>query len=262
MNQTVPMVNRIVLLGASNLTLSFGLVIRLIQRRCGYPSEVLAAVGHGRSYGYYSTVLIRSLPGISRCELWPHLESTEQLKTYALLTDIGNDIAFGHAPNQILDWVAYCIEQLQRRDASIIMTNLSLEMIESLAPWHFKLIRTLFFPFSRLTYDQLMERAATLHRGLKELSSSEQIELFEPGPDWYGPDAIHVLYWKRREFYAGIVNRMPKRDIASDPTADNPHRLGAWQQHPRFACKKLCGRKLSHPQPSGLLADGSIVSMY
>ncbi len=89
---------RIILLGASNLTLSLRLVTHLMQQRFSGPSEILAAVGHGRAYGSANQVLSRGLPGIVNSGLWPQLNSIGVLPTYALLTDIGNDILFGSAP--------------------------------------------------------------------------------------------------------------------------------------------------------------------
>ena len=73
--------NRIVLLGASNLTLSLRLAIQQIQHCCGRPSEVLAAVGHGRSYGQSSQVLIRELPGIIESGLWSQLHSCQRTES-------------------------------------------------------------------------------------------------------------------------------------------------------------------------------------
>lgn len=255
-------VNRIVLLGASNLTLSLNLITRLIQQKFGHPSDVLVAAGHGRSYGHYSQVLIRSLPGITSCNLWPHLESTNKMPTFAFLTDIGNDIPFGYEPGQLLEWIDFCIEKLQRQDARIVVTNLPMELIETLSERHFKVVRTLFFPFSRLTREELLERAHVVHQGLEEMASKMKFKLYEPNPCWFGPDIIHVLYWKRKEFYGGIIDPIPDSVDVCKQFGNRPIRLSAWKQRPRFACKKLLGWERRHPQPSGLLTDGTTISMY
>jgi len=72
--QSPVLANRFVLLGASNLTVSLRLVIQLLQRRIGGPSDVLVAAGHGRSYGEFSQVMFRELPGITSSGLWKRLE--------------------------------------------------------------------------------------------------------------------------------------------------------------------------------------------
>ena len=67
-------VRRVVLLGASNLTRGISTVVATAQRVWGQPLEVLAALGHGRSYGIESRVLGRRLPGILNSGLWEALD--------------------------------------------------------------------------------------------------------------------------------------------------------------------------------------------
>ncbi|MCZ6542107.1 MAG: hypothetical protein O6768_00410, partial [Planctomycetota bacterium] len=86
---------RVVLLGASNLTRGISRAVGIAQAILGTPLEVLIAMGHGRSYGQRSRVLGRSLPGIVDCGLWDALLHGSGRPTYALLTDIGNDVMYG-----------------------------------------------------------------------------------------------------------------------------------------------------------------------
>ncbi len=255
-------INRIVLLGASNLTLSLRTVIQLMQHRCGQPSDVLVAAGHGRSYGQYSQVLTRGLPGITSCDLWSHFESANTLQTYAFLTDIGNDIPYGYMPEQILEWVSWCIEQLQRKGAHIVMTNIPIASIESLSERHYKIIRAIFFPFSRLSRREVVDRARVVHRGLVDMASSKNVQFCEQEPVWFGPDVIHVLYWKREELYRRIFERLSVSSGAWEPVGGKAPHFSAWKQRPQFAYKKVLGRERRYQQPSGQLADGTAVSMY
>lgn len=254
--------NRIILLGASNLTLSRKLVIGLMQERLGAPSDVLVAAGHGRSYGHDSQVLIRGLPGITDCGLWPHLESAQQLPTYALMTDIGNDIPYGHTPEQLLEWTGTCIDRLQRAQAQILVTNMQLDLIENLSERHFRIIRSLFFPFSRLTRSEVIERSRLVHRGLQIRAAQSGVDLVELEPHWFGPDIIHVLYWKRKAFYRQLLERFsPLQGSTAETFGGKPSRL-AWVQRPRFARKYVLGHEWTHRQPSGLLNNHSRVSSY
>lgn len=256
---------RLVLLGASNLTLSLRTVIELMQERFGHPSEVLVAAGHGRSYGMYSQVLIRGLPGITSSGLWVHLESADihphPLPTYAILMDIGNDIPYGYLPEQILTWVGECVERLQQQDARIVMSNIPMAAVEPLSELHFKIVRSLFFPFSRLTRNQVVERAWEVQGGLVEMAANRQFELFEPDPDWYGPDAMHVLYWKRRAFYRQLINRLPQASD-TDSAAMRPARQKGWRKRACFSLKQVLGRERHCQQPSGQLNDRSLVYKY
>jgi len=255
-------INRIVLLGASNLTLSLNLVTRLIQDRCGRPSEVLIAAGHGRSYGHYSQVLVRGLPGITSCNLWAQLESGIKLPTYAFLTDIGNDLPYGHTPEKLLEWVSWCVDQLMRQETRIVMTNIPIVLIESLSDWHFKIIRSIFFPFSRLSRNDLVARAKVVHQGLEEMATDMKFQLYEQDPGWFGPDIVHVLYWKRKAVYQNFFNQFQVCDDKGKKDGYPRPQLAGWRQHPRFACKKLLGRERRHPQPSARLDDGTTISMY
>ena len=163
--------NRIILLGASNLTLSLRLVIHLMQQRFGGPSEIPAAVGHGRAYGSANQVLLRGLPGIAASGLWPQLNSAGVLPTYALLTDIGNDILYGSAPEQILRQVGWCVEQLQMQSAQIIVTNLPMASIEDLSDRRYTFYRNIFYPFCRLPRSETVSRARSVYQGLIDLAS-------------------------------------------------------------------------------------------
>ena len=256
------LVNRVVLLGASNLTLSLRKVIELVRQRCGGPNDVLVAVGHGRSYGQHSQVLARVLPGITSCGLWAHLDASDPLPTYALLTDIGNDILYGCLPEDILRWVNSCVERLQQQDAKIIVTNLPLDPIESLSETRFRIFRSIFFPSAKLSRRETLARARTVHLGLQDMAARWRFDLCEPEPRWFGPDAIHLHYWKRAEAYRRIVGGFTETLSAQDLRGADASRESVWQRRPRFARTWVLGKERRCRQPSGELVDGSIVSKY
>ncbi|MFV2057505.1 MAG: hypothetical protein ACC707_13625 [Thiohalomonadales bacterium] len=255
-------VNRLVLLGASNLTISLRSAIQAMQHRCGQPSDVLVATGHGRSYGQYSQVMLRGLPGISTCGLWTQLESAITLPTYAFLTDIGNDIPYGYLPEQILRWVTGCIEQLKRQSAHIVMTNIQIASLESLSERRYLILRGLFFPFSRLRRAEVIIRAREIHHGIKEMATANNVELFELEPVWFGPDHIHVLFWKHKELYRRIFEKLPHDNNTKEIAGASVQQTAAWRQTTRFASMKILGREYHCQQPSGLLFDGSSVSKF
>lgn len=215
--------NRIILLGASNLTLSLRLVTHLMQQRLNGPSEILAAVGHGRAYGLANQVLLRGLPGINASGLWPQLNSVGVLPTYALLTDIGNDILFGSNPEQILRSVVWCVEQLQMQSAKIVVTNLPMASIEDLSERRYTFYRNIFYPFCRLPRSETVSRVRAVHQGLIDLASHRNFTLYEQEPVWFGPDGIHVHYWKRRAFYRDILEQFPLRSDRQGDVEEAPN---------------------------------------
>lgn len=255
-------INRLILLGASNLTLSIYLVIRLIQSRCGGPSEVLIAAGHGRSYGKYSRVLGRGLPGITASGLWQRLAELEPLPTYAFLTDIGNDIPYGHTSEELLQWVSFCIDQLQAQQSKIVMTNIPIESVTAMSEFRYKIIRTVLFPLCQITREQVVDQAKILHKRLAVLAKMQGFALCEQNPYWFGPDNIHILHWKRLTAYKYIFNHFPTSPRDELFSSKIGWGFPAWIRRPGFHVKDLLGHQIHRKQPSGQLNDGTIVSMY
>ena len=100
-----PSTPRVILLGASNLARGISTIVGTAQSRLGSPLEFFIAMGHGRSYGRASRVLGRTLPGIDECGLWDALGDAVSTQTYALITDIGNDIIYGYDVEMIAAWI-------------------------------------------------------------------------------------------------------------------------------------------------------------
>jgi len=251
--------NRFVLLGASNLTLSLRLIIHLMQQRFGGPSEILAALGHGRAYGTFTQMLWRGLPGITNCDLWRQLDSIEIRPTYALLTDIGNDILYGLPPQQILRTLEWCINQLQNHSAQIVVTNLPMTSIKSLSERRYIFFRNIFYPSCQLSRDETISRAQIVHRGLVDMAAQRHFKLYEQEPDWFGLDGIHVNYWQRKAYYQDILRQFSDSGRQQEAMMGSQEFLLTWQRRPEFAYKTIWGRISNCQQPSGRLADGSLV---
>ena len=109
-----PAIARVVALGASNLTRGLHTVVSTARAAWGPGVEVLGALGHGRSYGVDSRLVVRTLPGILQSGLWSALESLPPAATRGLVTDVGNDILYGFTAPTILEWVEESVDRLQR----------------------------------------------------------------------------------------------------------------------------------------------------
>jgi len=185
-------VGRVVALGASNLTRGFQTVVSTARAAWGPGVEILAALGHGRSYGARSRLAFRSLPGILESGLWRELESLPQVPTRALVTDIGNDILYGFSPEQTLSWVGEVLRRLRRVTEDVVVTGLPLASIRRLSSLKFLAFRSILVPSCRLSLPQVLERAELVNVGLAELSSAQGAKLTHLDPAWYGFDPIHV----------------------------------------------------------------------
>jgi hypothetical protein len=206
---------RLVALGASNLTRGLQSVIALGREQYGPDVEIVAALGHGRSYGADSQFLARSLPGILQSGLWRTLDALPPAKTQAIVSDVGNDILYGFSPAQILAWVHEAVDRLERHTTDIVITGLPFGGIGNLSPAKFTVMRTVLFPPCRLTLAEVTEAAAAVEEGLMSLASSRGRRFVTMRPEWYGFDPIHIRpsLWQPvwRHMMTGDESSMPHR---------------------------------------------------
>lgn len=250
---------RVILLGASNLTRGFSTAVGIVQAIGDGPAEVLAALGHGRSYGTATSVLGRWLPGILDCGLWRAVEKSEPCPTVALVTDVGNDLGYGFSVEQIIRWVDECFDRLEKIGASVAVTELPVENFTTISNWRYLIIRSVLFPRCELSLEEIKQRAASLSQSVCRSAKERQFSIIKPQTDWFGFDPIHI---RRRHFNAAWTTMMQPFSI------DKPIRvkrsLRRWLT--------LCGLKAEHyrrfgvehtaEQPSRRLRDATSIALY
>jgi hypothetical protein len=252
---------RVVLLGASNLTRGISTVIETAQGVWGCPLEVLAALGHGRSYGLRSRVLGRELPGITGCGLWDALAARPPAETAALVTDIGNDLLYGASVPTILAWVAEGLDRLTALGARTVMTLLPLASVEALSEWRFKIARACAFPKSRAQFDEILEQARDLNAGLARLATDQQVRIVEQSGAWYGFDAIHIRLRHWRTAWAAILAPWSDAPMTAPAARGSLTRWLYLRSLPPLE-RKLFGCTRRAAQPSGRLRDGTTIALY
>lgn len=196
---------RVVALGASNLTRGFQTVVSTARSVWGPDVEVLAALGHGRSYGAPSRWIVRTLPSILKSGLWAELDRRTQMTTRALVTDIGNDILYGFSVERTLGWVEESLIRLNRVTQDIVLTDLPLASVRRLSRFKFVAFRSLLVPSCRLTLSQVIDRAERVNEGLEQLSTVYRTKLFRLDPAWYGFDPIHMRPSRWRSAWEQIL---------------------------------------------------------
>lgn len=183
---------RIVALGASNLTRGFRTIVSTARSVWGPDVEILAAFGHGRSYGAPSQFLFRTLPGILKSGLWTELERRPPMMTRALVTDVGNDILYGFSVERTVGWVEEVLRRLRRVTQDIVLTGLPLAAVYRLSRIKFLVFRSMLVPSCRLTLAKVIENAERVNEGLLRLSQMYGAKFVHLPPAWYGFDPIHV----------------------------------------------------------------------
>jgi hypothetical protein len=260
MNLQAPAPRRGVILGASNVFRNISTVVATAQSAWGQPLDLLIAAGHGRSYGAWNWVLGYSVPGIVHCGLWEALDARPQAPTAALLTDVGNDLLYGTSAKTILRWVETCLERLQPRCERIVVSELPLTSVARLKPSHYVMLRSVLFPWSRVTFDEVVASAKCLNAGLIELAQKFSASIVQPQQTWYGFDPIHV---RRRHTCAAWQTLLGPWCDAADSLAARGSVWRWWQLRMRRThVQRFLSRERHTPQPALRYADGSTVSLY
>ncbi len=253
---------RVVLLGASNLTLAFPHVVAHVRSALRSPLDVFAAIGHGRSYGKTSRVLLRELPGITDCGLWAALDrSVGGDGALALLTDFGNDLVYGTDVGTIAQWIGSILERLASHRARCAIVRLPLQSLERLSPLRFRVARGILYPSHRVELAELRERAHALDERMLALARAHGAMLVEQRGEWYGFDPIHIRTGRRREAWDEILAPLVNGASGTSSRAlERVERRALRRLRPEQ--RRWMGREQRRAQPAAELLDGTTISVY
>jgi hypothetical protein len=248
---------RVVALGASNLTRGFATVVSTASALWGSDVHVVAALGHGRSYGAESMFLARKMPGILDSGLWRNLQDSDPVPTRAVVADVGNDVAYGFDPEQIVEWIEEAIHRLQRVTEDITLTDLPLASMRRLSVPKYLVYRSVLVPSCRLSLAEVLDRAERVNMGLETLAARRRVKFFRLHPDWYGFDPIHI----RASLWPSAW-----RDILGAPENSRGSRSSVWEQWRLYFMpperQALFGRERVTPQTGVKVRSGARVWLY
>jgi hypothetical protein len=252
---------RVILLGASNLTRSFPVVVQTVRQIWTEPVEILVAMGHGRSYGQESLFLGRKISGIFPCALWQDLQNRPRLPTAALITDIGNDLLYGVTPDRLLDWVQRCADRLAEFGATTIITQLPVDSIDKLGQRRFQFFRRLFFPRSQLTLRDARALAREINSRLIAIGELRKIPVIPVSPSWYGFDPIHLKRGVKLDAWSALLAEWRAADRPFAATSTSLWTTAYLAGLAPFE-RSIFGIRRRAAQPSGRLSDGTTISIY
>ena len=261
---TLSLPQTVILLGASNLTLALPRLWHGLIRAWPEPLEMFAADGHGRSYGNWSRVGPRGLPGIVSCRLWDELDAQRAMSSErprALIADIGNDLLYGADPEQIAAWVETCLQRLFAINARIVVTGLPVASIQKLSRSRFEFMKLLMFPGSRLRFDEVESKMTRLNQLVGDLARTYHAVLVEKRGEWYGFDPIHIRRRFRatawREILASWFDR--STEVGFSNVGIN-RSLQVWRQRPLE--RRWLGRTQHTVQPALREPDGTSLWLF
>jgi hypothetical protein len=256
----IPPTRRVVILGASNVTLGLSTVVEAARNAWGRPSDLMIAAGHGRSYGLSSSVLGRRLPAITSCALWDQLAERPELPTAALVTDIGNDLIYGCQVDLVLSWVETCLQRLYQQVDRLVVTRLPWESISAITPGKYRFLRSLLFPKSRVSLDDILVRAEEINHHLVQFANRYHAYVIHPDRQWYGWDPIHVARKQRSAAWQKILSCWSD-GRPSMRTSHSWRRSWMLRKARPYAWQRF-GMDRHQEQPTCMLPDGSVMSLY
>ena len=252
---------RAILLGASNITLGLPWVVPAVEERLGAPVEVVGAWGHGRSYGEPSSLLFRTLRGIVHSKVWQELDERPAIENHALVTDVGNDIAFGHSPEEIIGWVTTVFERLERLGARTVVTGLPVERLRDQSRWNFFVFRLLYFPQYPLRQTEILEKVDEVSGRLTELVTRFGFHFVHMERHWYGLDPIHIQFTHMMEAWEKILRGWDDGGEEAHKRWANPRRaVELYSLRPERY--DIFAEKFFTPQPCYQTKHHSPISMY
>jgi hypothetical protein len=183
--------SRVILLGASNLSMSFPMVIETARALFDRPTEFFVAMGLGRSYGQESKFFGKKFSGILQSDLWDALDRARPLPTFAIVADVGNDLAYEAPVASIVTWVEQTLDRLAAQGARCALNNVPLASLERVGGVRYRLMRSLLFPKCGVPRREMLHRATELSRALEEVAAERKTPAFSGESAWYGWDPIH-----------------------------------------------------------------------
>ena len=182
-----------ILLGASNLSrgyfaLSKHLKANLHPRKV----EVLIASGPGRAYCASGGLLNVTYPPIQSSEIFEVARNKSECgyQVVSLVTDIGNDIMYGVSTEQVIETIRQVFVKLQSLNAKFFFTMLPITFEKEDHPILFRILSSLLFTRSTVTYDEATAGVKGVNQFLRD-SAGKCGHLINDMDRYVGFDKIH-----------------------------------------------------------------------
>jgi hypothetical protein len=259
---------RILLLGASNLTLSFPLIVNTLRLSLAQPLEILAAHGHGRSFCQWSYVLNRGLPPIPQCGLWDELNRRSISSVqWALVADVGNDLIYGRSVEELLQQVQLTFQRLSALGAEITFVRMPLERVLKLTERQYRIVKQLLFPGPTIPWEVISRRAIDVDEQSAQLAREFNSHVITPRLHWYGADPIHIRRSARIEAWKEILATATRNQIPPIQMHRPSSRfaLNLWRSPPlerTFHFGRTRHARYVNPQPSWSDPTGTTLWLY
>ena len=198
------------LLGASNLARGYSM-LRHHLSKCREKTEFLNALGPGRGYcakgGMFNFTYSPILE--SRIIEFAEKKSKNAFHTAVLITDIGNDLMYGVSAQTLIARLDAIIDRMLGWDANIFITAIHVNLKKDVSPITFLLVRFLFYPSSKVTFEEADLLVIKVNRYLKKKSHiNERVHLIAGMETFTGLDKIHFSLLKAHSAWSKVANEI------------------------------------------------------
>jgi hypothetical protein len=230
----------------------------------GTSVDAYVAAGLGRSYGLRSRVAAREITSIRASHLWDILRRGDsQQPTYALVTDVGNDIFYGQNVETITGWVDGALATLASLGARTTLVQLPLASVLDVRWAQIQLLEKIYAGGRKIDVPQAQADARRLAVGLTELAARHGIPQVPQERQWYAFDPIHIRPASELEAWWRFLAPWRAEASAASPLATRPSlavRVRARLARPDE--RWWLGRRQTAAQPALEWADGTTISLY
>jgi hypothetical protein len=250
-----------VLLGASNLSLMFPTVVETVRAMTSAPLEMLVAKGFGRSYGREAKFFGKKFLGILQCGLWDAMDRAPRVPTFALVTDIGNDLAYESPVSTIIRWINETLDRLEAHDARVVLNNIPIGSLRTVGAVRYHAFRELLFPNCKLSRQEMLRRAEELSEALARIAEERKTPVFSGENAWYGLDPIHPRWKSAGEIWRRMLGELFGSSEAAPLTAPS-YRTALALRRLRAEHWTRFGMVRQSAQPAASLHDGTTIALY
>ena len=198
------------LLGASNLARGYSMLTQHLSQ-CREKTEFLNALGPGRGFcsrgGMFNFTYSPILT--SRVIESAEKKSKHAFHTAVLITDIGNDLMYGVSAKTLITSLDSIIDRMLGWNANIFLTSIHVNLKKDVAPTTFLLLRFLFYPGSKITFEEAGLYVTKVNRYLEEKSRiNERVHLITGMETFVGLDKIHFSLLKAHSAWSKVANEI------------------------------------------------------
>ena len=200
------------LLGASNLARGYSMLTQYLSE-CREKTEFLNALGPGRGFcargGMFNFTYSPILA--SRVIESAEKKSKNAFFTAVLITDIGNDLMYEVPAETLIANLDAAIDRMLGWNANIFLTSIHVNLKKDVSPTTFLLLRLLFYPGSKVTFEKADLLVTKVNRYLEEKSRiNERVHLITGMETFAGLDKIHFSILKAHSAWSKVANEIFK----------------------------------------------------